>query len=108
MPSTSLAARMALLQNVKVAPPIKVFVKRAGDPNFASVTVPAGEGVFVTDLVEAVIAKLKWDVSPTRVSLTVEGAAKPLDSTASLASLFGSQLSQLSKIIAVAGACDWL
>jgi hypothetical protein len=64
------------------AAPLKFYVKRAGDANFAEVSVSAGESV--SALKESALSKLRLDVPPTAVTLTRVGAAAPLDGALSI------------------------
>jgi hypothetical protein len=57
-------------------------VKRAGDADFAEVSVSAGESV--SALKESALSKLRLDVPPTAVTLTRVGAAAPLDGALSI------------------------
>ena len=58
---------------------VRVYAKRAMDAGYAAVDVDVGSDV--AGLVKAIIAELRLDVSPTTVTITMEGTDKPLDST---------------------------
>lgn len=64
------------------AAPLKFFIKRAGDADFAEVSVSAGESV--SALKKSALSELRLDVPPTAVTLTRVGAAAPLDGALSI------------------------
>jgi len=61
---------------------LRVFAKRAMDVGYAEIEVDAGASV--AGLVKAIIAELRLDVSPSTVTITMEGTDKPLDARKSL------------------------
>ena len=64
------------------AAPLKFYVKRASDVDYAEVIVAAGESV--SALKDSALSKLRLDVPPTAVTLTRAGAAAPLDGALSI------------------------
>jgi hypothetical protein len=83
--------------------PVKVFVKLDGSA-YAGIDI-AGDA-FVTDLKDAVIAKLKLEAAPHQITLALEGAAEPLDARKRLAaSGVTDGASLVVEVNNVAGAC---
>ena len=70
------------------AEPLRVFVKRSEDADFAEVEV--GAGAYIAALKDVSISKLRVNASPGAVTLTREGASSALDSTLSVAEALAS------------------
>jgi hypothetical protein len=83
---------------------VAVFVKLGDDDDFAEVAAPAGASVAA--LKELVVAKLKLEAPPNRVTLTKFGEGTPLDSRMTVLEALGDagSLSLIVKVLATVAA----